>query len=57
MRSKHKLSDKWEQDVVDKQAGNLPVYNVKSEDDPGRTLHRDVLLPSRFLSITEKEEI
>uniref|UniRef100_A0A3P8SAU4 Integrase catalytic domain-containing protein n=1 Tax=Amphiprion percula TaxID=161767 RepID=A0A3P8SAU4_AMPPE len=57
VRGKHKLSDKWEQDifVVVKQAGDLPVYTVKPEnkDGPNRTLHRDLLLPCGFLPVAE----
>lgn len=54
LRGKHKLEDKWEQDiyVVVKQAGDLPVYTVRPEknaDRPTRTLHRDLLLPCSFL--------
>lgn len=50
---KHKLSDKWEEEVyvVVHRAGDLPVYKVKPEssDGPTRTLHRDRLLPCGFL--------
>ncbi|XP_051814578.1 uncharacterized protein LOC127537021 [Acanthochromis polyacanthus] len=53
IRGKHKLSDKWEPDVyiVEKRAGDLPVYTVKPEGKDGatRTLHRDLLLPCGFL--------
>lgn len=54
LRGKHKLEDKWEQDVyvVVKRAGDLPVYTVRPEDRadrPTRTLHRDLLLPCSFL--------
>ncbi|TKS67456.1 Retrovirus-related Pol polyprotein from transposon 412 [Collichthys lucidus] len=54
LRGKHKLEDKWEQDVyvVEKRAGDLPVYTVRPEnraDVPTRTLHRDLLLPCSFL--------
>lgn len=53
LRGKHKLADKWEQNVhvVVKKAHNLPVYTVKPEgkDGPLRTLHRDLLLPCGFL--------
>ena len=54
LRGKHKLADKWEEDVyvVLRQAGDVPVYTVKPEgkDGPVRTLHRDLLLPCGFLS-------
>ncbi|XP_051802171.1 uncharacterized protein LOC127533369 [Acanthochromis polyacanthus] len=54
LRGKHKLSDKWEEQVyvVVHRAGNLPVYKVKPEhgDGPARTLHRDLLLPCSFLT-------
>ncbi|KAL1266423.1 hypothetical protein QQF64_002098 [Cirrhinus molitorella] len=53
LRGKHKLADKWESEVyvVEKRAGDLPVYTVRSEtgDGPLRTLHRDLLLPCGFL--------
>lgn len=53
LRGKHKLSDKWEEQVyiVVHRAGNLPVYKVRPEssDGPMRTLHRDLLLPCGFL--------
>ncbi|XP_028297544.1 uncharacterized protein LOC114459527 [Gouania willdenowi] len=56
LRGKHKLSDKWEQDiyVVLYQVGELPVYKVKPEtgDGPVRTLHRDLLLPCRILPVS-----
>ncbi|XP_023181681.1 uncharacterized protein LOC111606158 [Xiphophorus maculatus] len=59
LRGKHKLSDKWEQDVfvVVKCAGDLPVYTVKPEckDGPVRTLHRDLLLPCGFLPTIDAE--
>lgn len=52
LRGKHKLEDKWEQDVyiVLKRAGDLPVYTVRPEtkNGPIRTLHRDLLLPCPF---------
>lgn len=58
LRGKHKLSDKWEQDiyVVVDQAGDLPVYTVKPEryDGPNRTLHRDLLLPCGFLPAVDE---
>lgn len=57
LRGKHKLADKWEHEihVVTKQAGDLPVYTVKPEnqDGPLRTLHRDLLLPCGFLPAPE----
>lgn len=53
LRGKHKLADRWEDDVyvVVKKAGDLPVYTVKPEGKSGpvRTLHRDLLLPCGFL--------
>lgn len=61
LRGKHKLSDKWEQDiyVVVDQAGDLPVYTVKPErrDGPKRTLHRDFFLPCGFLPAVEEPSI
>ncbi|KAK7906795.1 hypothetical protein WMY93_015407 [Mugilogobius chulae] len=59
IRGKHKLEDKWEQDVyvVVQRAGDLPVYIVKPEtrDGPTRTLHRDLLLPCGFLPTAVKD--
>lgn len=58
LRGKHKLSDKWEQDIytVVKRAGDLPVYTVRPEgrEGPTRTLHRDLLLPCGFISEAEE---
>ncbi|XP_030615062.1 uncharacterized protein LOC115801406 [Archocentrus centrarchus] len=60
LRGKHKLADKWEEDVyiVLKRAGDMPVYTVKpeSKDGPVRTLHRDLLLPCGFLSAAAEPE-
>lgn len=60
LRGKHKLANKWEDDVyvVLKQAGDIPVYTVKPEgkDGPVRTLHRDLLLPCGFLPSTVPDE-
>lgn len=59
LRQKHKLADRWESKVyiVQKRAGDLPVYVVcpEGQDGPTRTLHRDLLLPCGFLS--EEEEV
>ena len=48
-RGKHKLSDRWENEVyvVIKKRSNLPVYTIKRENGQGkeRTLHRNLLLP------------
>lgn len=56
LRGKHKLANKWEDDVyvVLRKAGEFPVYTVKPEgkDGPVRTLHRDLLLPCSFLPTT-----
>lgn len=53
LRGKHKLADKWEDDVyvVLKKAHDMPVYTVRPEgkNGPVRTLHRDLLLPCGFL--------
>ncbi|XP_033182627.1 uncharacterized protein LOC113168680 [Anabas testudineus] len=61
LRGKHKLEDKWEQEVyvVTKRAGDLPVYTVKPEtrDGPTRTLHRDLLLPCGFLPADRVEDL
>lgn len=60
IRGKHKLSDKWEQDIFEvvKKSGDLPVYVVKPEnkDGPIRTLHRDLLLPCGFLPVAEPSD-
>ena len=47
---KHKLADKWEEDVyevLDKPNSDIPVYTVQRENRTGRkrTLHRNLLLP------------
>lgn len=60
IRGKHKLEDKWEQEVyvVVDRAGDLPVYSVKPEsrEGPIRTLHRDLLLPCGFLPTSENRD-
>lgn len=60
IRGKHKLEDKWEQEVyvVVKRAGDLPVYIVRPEtrEGPNHTLHRDLLLPCGFLSASVTED-
>ncbi|KAI3374661.1 hypothetical protein L3Q82_021231 [Scortum barcoo] len=60
IRGNHKISDKWESavHVVVSRAGTLPVYTVKPEnkDGPSRTLHRDLLLPCRYLPQEEINE-
>lgn len=60
LREKHKLANKWEDDVyiVLRKAGDMPVYTVKPEgkDEPVCTLHRDLLLPCGFLSATLTNE-
>lgn len=57
IRGKHKLSDRWEQEihVVVRRIRDSPVYVVKPETGEGRhrTLHRDLLLPCGFLPGTE----
>ncbi|KAK7898562.1 hypothetical protein WMY93_019415 [Mugilogobius chulae] len=59
-RSKHKLADRWESTiyVVQKKAGDMPVYTVcpEGQEGPLRTLHRDLLLPCGFLP-EEDEDI
>ena len=47
---KHKLSDKWEEDVyiiIGQPNSDIPVYTVQKESGEGkrRTLHRNLLLP------------
>lgn len=60
LRGKHKLADKWEQDVhvVVRKVHDLPVYTVQTERKGGplRTLHRDLLLPCGFLRPSNSEE-
>ncbi|RXN31336.1 Retrovirus-related Pol polyprotein from transposon 412 [Labeo rohita] len=60
LRGKHKLADKWEQDVqvVVKKAGDLPVYTVRpvGKSGPLRTLHRDLLFPCGFLQANRHEQ-
>lgn len=60
LRGKHKLADKWEEDIyiVLRAAGEAPVYTVKPErkDGPVRTLHRDLLLPCHFLPVMSTDE-
>ena len=43
--------------MVLKQKGDMPVYDVKPENEPGRirTLHRNHLLPCEFLAKDERE--
>lgn len=61
LRGKNKLADRWESTVyvVQKRAGDLPVYTVcpEGQDGPTRTLHRDLLLPCGFLSEIEEEPV
>lgn len=60
-RGKHKLADRWESAtyVVQKKAGDMPVYTVcpEGQDGPLRTLHRDLLLPCGFLPDDEEEVV
>ncbi len=56
---KHKLSDKWEEDVyvvIDQHNASIPVYIVQREngEGPRRTLHRNLLLPVGSISDTEQ---
>ncbi|XP_043986574.1 uncharacterized protein LOC122839254 isoform X2 [Gambusia affinis] len=59
LRGKHKISNKWTNTVykVIKQIENLPVYVVTPFDaeGPERVLHRDLLLPCGFLSVTKDQ--
>ncbi len=52
---KHKIADKWEQDVyvVLEKRKDLPVYVVQKDDGSGpkKTLHRNLLLPISGLPI------
>ena len=54
-KGKHKLSDRWEENVyvVLKANPELPVYTVKREDGQGRerVLHRNMLLPCDSLPL------
>lgn len=60
-RGKHKLADRWESTVyvVQKKAGDVPVYTIcpEGQEGPTRTLHRDLLLPCGFLSEEDEEVI
>ena len=52
---KHKLSDKWEQDVyiiTDQPNPDIPVFTVRKENGGGRkrNLHRNLLLPVEYIS-------
>jgi len=57
-RGKHKLADQWERTVhaVVKMISDGPVYMVKPEKNDGTNhiLHRDLLLPCRFLPESEE---
>ena len=58
---KHKLADKWENDVyiVHRQPNpDIPVFVLKKEDGQGssRTLHRNLLLPITSLPIEQEEK-
>lgn len=58
VRGKHKLSDKWEQDISGRLSARLitTVYTVKPKNEDGltRKLHRDCLPSCGFLPINEK---
>ena len=59
--SKHKLANRWEDDVyevLEQPDKNIPVFVVRSEEKAGkrRTLHRNMLLPVNFLPIQNPEE-
>uniref|UniRef100_A0A3B4ZHB9 Gypsy retrotransposon integrase-like protein 1 n=1 Tax=Stegastes partitus TaxID=144197 RepID=A0A3B4ZHB9_9TELE len=59
IRGKHKLADRWEQDVhiVVERIKDSPVYVVKRETGGShRTLHRDLLLPCGFLPVEDSSE-
>lgn len=60
VRRKHKLADRWERPVhvVVRRIDGGSVYVVKPEKGSGlhRTLHRDLLLPCRFLPVEETPE-
>lgn len=61
LRGKHKLADRWEKTVhtVVKRISESPIYIVKPEksDGPHYTLHRDLLLPCRFLPASPEEQV
>lgn len=58
---KHKLADKWEDDVylvLDQPNDTIPVYVVQRESGEGRkrTLHRNLLLPIGYLPENQQVE-
>jgi transposase InsO family protein len=65
LRGKHKIADKWESEpyiVVSQPDQTLPVFQVKKQNPKSRkikTLHRNLLLPLKSASVTDKntEEI
>ena len=59
--SKHKLANRWEEEVyevLEQPDKSIPVFVVKCEGGSGkrRTLHRNMLLPVNFLPIQNSEE-
>ena len=59
IRGKHKLADKWENDVyviVDQPDPTLPVYSIRKEGTrtKTRTVHRNMLLPLSLPGIRRK---
>ena len=59
--SERKLWSYWEQEiyVVIEQRGDLPIYKVNPEGQPGksRVLHRNLLLPCDFLAAETQESV
>ena len=59
---KHKLADRWEDDVyivLDQPNSEIPVYNVQREDGQGRkrTLHRNLLLLVGYISQRPPDDV
>ena len=55
-KGKHKIQDRWEQEVLDTCRGSPLVFKIQREDGKGkiRILHRNLLLPLRT-KIPEEE--
>ena len=61
VRGKHKIADRWEEEVfvvLGKPNPEIPVYTVKQENGKGRTrvLHRNLLLPINHVPPAKQRE-
>ena len=61
VRGKHKIADRWEEEVfvvLGKPDPEIPVYTVKQENGKGRTrvLHRNLLLPINHVPPAKQRE-